>query len=195
MPRNKIAKRTKKRQTINNVLANMQKIEMDLMRIPAKLAAQLNKEVNTHQRKERKLTKAVNKVNSLLIKAETRVQSAIESKTASSKKMLKKAKKAYNDMAKTHTELNNQLQYISNTLGLLLNKQDKLISLDKHLSQFEKEWAKASKKTKATAKSKKAKVKTKSVSPGLTVVEQSKVEPGQKSLDTIRIDEPAEIAS
>lgn len=193
MPRNKIAKRTKKRQTINNVLANLQKMEMDLMRIPAKLVAHLDKEVTAYKRKENKLVKAANKANSALIKAEARLQSAIDSKSASSKKTLKKAKATYNTVTKTQDDLNDQLQHICNTLDLLVNKQDKLISLDKCLNQFEKDWVKASKKSKSNAANKKGKGKSKPSE--LNLVEQSTAEPVQPSLDTVRIDEPVEIAS
>ncbi len=199
MPRNKIVKRTKKRQTqavsnVSNVLTNVQKMEKDIIKIPAKLAARLKKEVNNHQKKETKLKKTVDKMKSLLMNAETRIASAIKNKTPTGKKRLKTAKKSYKKASKAHFELSKQLKKVTDALLTLTNRQAKLSSLAKQLNQFEKDWAKSSssKKIKATTQAKKPRANSKSTSLS-PLIEKSKIEPTEISLNTVRLDETAEV--
>lgn len=195
MPRNKIVKRTNKRQASNNVMANVQKMENEWMLAPAKLAAQLNKEVNAHKRKENKLKKAADKIQVTLARAETRIKSASQANTPTSKKTLKKAKKIHNEASKAHSDVNKKWKQATQALTSLLDKYAKLIALDKHLSQFEKEWIKSIKALKAKAKSKKDKVVMKPTASLRQAEEQSRVESTPHTLDTVNMDETAEVVS
>lgn len=159
MARTKMKKRSgKKNQAKSNVWGTVQQLENELMRVPAKLAVLVNKEVNAQAKKEAKLQKATDKAQTALLKAEARVKSADKAApTAASKKKLKVAKKTHQQAADAHLALDKQLQQTTLVVESLLDKQDRLVALDKHLNQFEKEWA----KPKATAAKKTVKSKSK----------------------------------
>lgn len=201
MPRNKSAKRTNKRQTVSNILVSVQKMEMDLMQSPSKLAAQLDKEINTHKKQENKLKNALNKIKNQVKTAEARLKTAGKSKSSSAgKKQLKIAKKMYNEAADAHADLNKQLQSITNTLGALLDKQSKFNALGKCLNQFNKEWSKsaksAAKKAKAKSKPQAKKIKSKRKNKlESAAVEQLRIQPVETTMDNSRLDEVTELAS
>src|SRR5262245_30132672 len=110
MPRTKSKKRANKRQ-VNNILTTVQKLEMELLQTPSKLAAQLDKEINAHKKKENKLAKAFNKAQNKLNSAEAKIKAAENAKSPKAgKKQLKVAKKMYNQAAEIHADLNKQLQ-------------------------------------------------------------------------------------
>lgn len=196
MPRKKSTKRTIKRQKASNIMVSVQKMEMDLIQTPSKIAAQLDKEINGHQKQEIKLNKAINKIKKQIIKAEAAIKSAGKAKSSAvGKKKLKVAKKMYNQAAEIHTSTNKQLQAVTNTVESLLEKQSKFIALGKSLNQFNSEWAKTLKKVKAKSKAqdvqKKSKAKKKSKSSN---VEQL-IQPDENSMVDSTIDEMTDLAS
>lgn len=189
MPRNKTGKRTAKRQVKVNTLVTVQKLEKDFMGIPAKLAAQLNKEVNALKQKENKLKNAASKAKAQLKNSDARVKAASKMKTAAGKKQLNAAKKAHSETVKAHAALNSQLQEATQSLESVVQKQAKFSSLSKHLNQFEKEWAKNSKKMKARKKVKARKVKAS------VEAMQPHFQPMEAAMDEHRLNETSEIAS
>ena len=184
MPRNKSPKRVAKRQPTQNSLRNLIKVEKELLAIPGKIAAQLNKEVNAYKLKETKSAKALSKIRAAVSKAETRSQNAQAKSTPAAKKLFKKFKKTYDAAIKTWAKADKQHQDINSALDVLLQKQTKFIALDKHLSQFEKEWSKNSKNT----QNKKSKVKA---SPA----KEHSQERMEVLIDNARVNEPTELAS
>lgn len=149
MPR-KSTKRTKKRQKVSNVLVSVQKMEMELLKVPAKMAATLGKEINANKKQEAKLNKAMNKLNKQIHKIEAQISSAENAKNAKAgKKKLKVATKMYNKAADSQALVNKQLVSVANTLQGLLSQQDKFAALEKALKQFNSEWSKTSKKKKS----------------------------------------------
>lgn len=156
MSRKKTARRAAKRQSMNNKSSMAQAMEQEFMRTPAKLSAQLNKDILVLKQKENKLKTALNKQKSQAKNSESRIKAAASKTTAAGKKQLKKAKKAHKVLVKNQAALNKQLQSASKLLQAAMDKQAKLMALKKHLMQFEKDWAKGAKKVAV-----KAKVKTK----------------------------------
>lgn len=181
MPRNKTAKRTAKRAITKNTTAIAQRMEQDFAGVPAKLIAQLNKEITSLKQKENKLKTAHNKTKADVKNWEVRIKVASKAnKTATVKKQLIAAKKAYTQANKTQTGLNKELQQASLSLETLLNKQAKLTALSKLLNQFEKDWTRNLKKAKVKVKKsgKKAKTTSKTHSiPATIPAEQSHFEP------------------
>src|SRR5690349_8342940 len=94
MPRKKIAKRANPRQ-MNNNLTTLQKMENDFWATPAKLAAQLNKEISVSKQNEIKLKNEVKKCQQQLKSADASIKAAAKVKTAAGKKQLFKTKKLY----------------------------------------------------------------------------------------------------
>ena len=161
MSRKKPGKRINKRQSVNSVLVNIQKMEKSLVDAPIKLVAQLNKEINAQKKKEVKLGKTINKVNQTMKKAESKIN-AIENaakNTSASKKQLKKTKKAYDTAELSQSKLTAEIQMVTHIIESCTDKQNKLNALSKCLTQFEKDWIKSSKTSPNKAKSKKEKVK------------------------------------
>lgn len=193
MPRNKTAKRTAKRHRMIKPLANTQKIEMDFMGAPAKIIAQLNKDVTVLKQKEIKLIAAVNKIKAQVNKCETRIKSAEKAKNASArKKQLKIAKNEYSETLKAQKELIYQHKEIIELRDAASEHHNKMVALSKHLSQFDKEWAKkskqmkAEKKAKLKAKPKKESAKTRTMS---SIVELQQIEAIEPTIDNVRLDE------
>src|SRR5262249_40079165 len=147
--------------SVSNILASVQKMEMELLQAPSKLAAQLDKEINHHKKQENKLQNALNKVNKRLNATEARLNSYKEKTSAAGKKQLKKVTKLYNKVSDAHADLSDQLNAVNNILETLLDKQTKFISLGKNLSQLNKEWAKSAKNAKVKSKPQAKKVKSK----------------------------------
>lgn len=202
MARNKSAKRTVKRQTKNNNAVNVQKAEKDFYQVPAKLAAQFNKDINSHKNQQNKLNKSLAKCLAQVNKAQAKENAAAaKAKTSSSgKKAWNAAKKAHVKVAKVHAGLKNQFESVTKALNELLNNQAKFNALHKYLGQFEKEWAKTLKQIKAEAQAKAAKAKAKkSRTPKLKAVNQtnnnSQVENLSEQVDNVSLDEPTELAS
>lgn len=201
MPRYKSKKRTNKRQAASNVIASVQKLEMDLLQAPSKLADQLDKEINATKKQENKLIKALNKVQKQVTKAEARIKSAEKAKSShAGKKQFKIGKKMYKEAAAAYSEINKQLQAVTNTLAALLDKQSKFIALGKQLNQFNKEWIKSAKQAKAKAKSKpqakKTRAKSKSKNKAESrVVEQFHTQPVETTMEDSSLDEITELAS
>lgn len=213
MSRKKSAKRSAKRQTMTNILATVQKLEKEFIQVPAQLANRLTKEINTHQKQESKLAKALNKASSLAKKAESRFKALVNAKSpsAANKKQVKIAKNAHNDAKQLHAELSKQLQAVTTSIEALLSKQSKLESLGKYLNQFEKEWAKAIRDAKKAAKHKaeakanakanaKAKTKTKKRASSKAktethTTEQPRFVDTDATVDHVGFDEVAELAS
>lgn len=196
MRRNKTAKRaaSKPRQARNT--SSLNQLEKDYLTAPAKLAAQIAKEISASRQQENKLKKAVNKAQAQVKAADARVKNAAKVKTAAGKKQLNTAKKVHGEAVRIQATLGKQLQEVSKTLNGLFYKQDKFTTIGKYVSQFDKQWAKDSKKASVKAKSK-AKTQTKKA--------KSKTQPHQQvqqfdnietvTFDTVRLDEPTEMAS
>lgn len=191
MRRNKIVKRASKRQ-----MTPVHQMEKEIFTIPAKLVAQLNKEISALKQKENKIKNAFNKINAQIKKSAVRVKTADKLKhTSAGKKQLNKAKKSHNEIVKSQAAYNKNLQEIMHSLENSENKQSKLIALGKHLNQFEKDWAKNSKQMKASAaksKPKKTVAKAKKIVP---TMDRPHAEPYEATLDHIRHDETADVAS
>jgi hypothetical protein len=197
MSRRKTAKRTTQRQTTNKSFAAVQKMEKDFLQAPAKLAAQLNKEISPLKQKESKLKTAINKIREQLKNSEKRIQTAKTKPTSIGKKQLHAAKKGHSNILKTHITLNKQLQEITKSLETVAAKQAKFIALRKHLNQFKKEWAKEAKiiKTKANTKIK-TKAPTKRTSKLKTSpIEHPQTEHVERMMDETRFDETTEATS
>lgn len=161
MSRNKTAKHNAKRALVKNTIASTDKMEKDIASVPAKLAAQLNKEITSLKQKENKLKTAHNKIKTDVKNWETRIKAASKAqKSAAAKKRLNAAKKAYTQANKTQDGVSKELQQTVQTLETLLNKQAKFTALSKLLNQFEKEWARNSKKASAANKAKAKKKKS-----------------------------------
>jgi hypothetical protein len=153
MPRKKIAKRANPRQ-MNNNLTTLQKMENDFWATPAKLAAQLNKEISVSKQNENKIKNEVKKCQQQLKSADASIKAAAKVKTVAGKKQLVRAKKLYKLAVQEFANLNKQCNEATKSLHQLMQKQLKLIALSKYLKQFDKEWIKNSKtKTKAKVKS------------------------------------------
>lgn len=200
MPRNKSAKRSKPRQTMSNILADVQKMEKELMQIPSKLAAQISKEINAHKKQQNKLKSAANKAKALVKAMEARLNAQAKSKSSSAKakKQLNTAKKSHIEAIKAHSAVNKQLEAASQTLQAMSSKQAKLNSLGKYINQFEKEWEKTVKaaKAKLVAKPKTKKVKTnsrqKQISPSMG---ETHFQPADVAVENVKMDEITELAS
>jgi hypothetical protein len=204
MPRTKSKKRTNKRQTVSNILVSVQKMEIDFMQAPSKLAAKLDKEINAHKKQEKKLTKVLNKITSQMNSAEARLEAADGKAnfTRAGKKRLKAVKKMYSAALEAHTQASKQLQTVADTVASLLDKQSKFVALDKCLSIFDKEWVKAAKNAKVKAKpqakpqAKKTKAKFKTKDQHLANnIEQLHIQPIDHTADESAFDEVAELAS
>lgn len=184
MPRNKSAKRASKR-----VPMTVHQMESEIFAAPAKLAVQLNKEINSLKQKENKFKNAFNKMSAQLKKSSARIKAADKLKhTSAGKKKLKKAKKSHQEIAKSQAVFNKQLQEIMQSLERTQHNHSKLIALGKHMSQFEKEWARNAKKNKVT----KAKSKTSAKSPAM---DQSQMESFESKMEPTMQEELAEITS
>lgn len=192
MPRNKSTKRTAKRQTANNILSNVIKMEKDLLATPAKLATQLDKEINAQKQKENKSIKALNKIKAAVANAEARSKDAQSKTTPTAKKQFKKFKKAYAVAIKMQAIADKQHQDISITLESLINKQSKLIEMNKYLNQFEKEWSKNSKKMHAKPKASKKSAKVKVTA---SRDQQPQIDRMEMLVDSTQVNEPTELAS
>lgn len=154
MRRNKAAKRTKKRPSLNKGM-NVQKMEQAMLSAPAKMALQLNKEITVLRKKESKLKNATNKMSAKVKKSESRIKSANKSNlTTMGKKQLKKAKLAHQDNIETQGNLEKQLVTIMQALSAANQHQAKLAALRKHLTQFEKDWTAQRKQNQAKTLSK-----------------------------------------
>jgi len=193
MPRNKSTKRTNKRQSVSNILVSVQKMEMELLQAPAKLAAQLDKEINNHKKQEKKLINAQNKVNKQMMTAEKRFNKAKTS--GAGKKQLKAAKKIYSAVTEAHAGVTKQLQVIKNTLAALLDKQSKFTAIGKSLNQFNKEWAKAAKQAKAKPQATKVKSKKSKAKHDKANVEHLHSQSTDTAVDNPILDEITELAS
>jgi hypothetical protein len=156
MPRKKTMKRVNKQQKVTHILKNMQKMEMDWMKLPSKLAIQINKEVNKNKKQESKLKKALNKTE----KALTGFASSIKKlkNKPQNKKQLKVKVNAQSSAMKLHNDLKKQLQDTMETVDTLLASHFRISALDKYVSQFDKEWKK-SKKSSAQPSKRKTKQK------------------------------------
>ncbi len=192
MPRNKTAKRLTKRAAAPTSLANAQKMEKDFIDVPAKLASQLTKEINSLKQKEAKLKAALNKAKAQTKASEGKIKKASKAnKSATGKKQLAVAKKTHANKLKIENGLNNQLDETSNLLNTILSKQAKFIMIGKLLNQFEKEWSKGAKKSKTAKASVKKTTKKKKV----TAKEQSPTEAMDTPANEVRHDEVTEITS
>lgn len=154
MSRKKTARRIAKRQSPNKNASITQKMEQEFMRTPAKLSAQLNKDIIVLKQKENKLKAAFNKQKSQVKNSENRINVAALKTTAMGKKQLKKAKKAHSALLKNQAVLNKQLNATTKLLHAAMDKQAKLAALKKQLNQFEKDWAKSAKKVTVKDKAK-----------------------------------------
>ena len=190
MPRKKPTKRTPKRQSAHHTLTNVFVMEKDWLAAPAKLAAKLHKEINSHQQKENKSAKMLNKIKEKVKNAEMRSKQAEAASTPMAKKQFKKWKKAYGIAAKMCDQAAKKHESIATTLETLLNKQAKFIALNKQLSQFEKEWTKQAKnnaRTKPSKKSSKAEASSKT--------EHNQAEHMEMMVDNAQMNEQTELAS
>lgn len=203
MARIKTAKRPVKKgsvQSKNNTLAFLQEIEQDFLQVPATLAMQLNKEISTLKVKENKLKNAVSKLKAQLKTSEARLKTAGKGKTSSDKKRLTAAKKSHQDILKTHSSTDKELQELAKIIATTVNKQAKFTAISKQLNQFEKEWAKKSKKNKATKAKVKAKTKSRKASSSVAAPvtlddEPKRLEPAQSIVDHVTLDETTELTS
>lgn len=194
MRRKKSAKRAIKRQSVNNALTNVQKMEKQWQQMPVKFAADLKKDIAAQSKQEEKLQKAISKLQNAIEKSESRIAKLSKAKTLSTaqKKQIKATEKELAKLSKAHADTFAQLQAVSKSLDELLTAQSKFISLDKYLVQFEKEWNKYVKaaKTKTTAKKTKKAAKRK-----LSVVEDKNSSAHEAASDNAVLDEAAELAS
>jgi hypothetical protein len=178
MRRRKTAKRTTKRTTTNKKPAqstsNLQTWEKDFWQAPAKIAAQLKKEIQS-------LKQTANKLQTAADKMEARMH------TAKGKTQSNKAKKAYMQLSK-------QLQAVTKNLTTLSNNQNKMAALRKYLTLFNQEWAKLSKKA-VTATAPKAKARKAVAKPQTQpyAEEQSRVETEEPMVENSTIEEEVEI--
>lgn len=150
MPRKKNAKSASKKSTtknqttksnISNATAALQKALQDA---PAKIIAQLNKEIATAKQNEKRLQAALKKAQSAKSAAEKQF-AAITSKhkakpTAASKKQLAKQKQNFDKNSKTLAEITNQANQSKAQITHLTSQQAKYAELTKRIAQFDKEW-------------------------------------------------------
>lgn len=207
MPRNKTAKHAKS-QSKRNVFVTIQKMEKDLFKSPAKMAAQLNPEISSLKQKENKLKVALNKVKAQLNQSDNRVKAATaatkQKNTGAAKKQLSSLKKAHSKINKLQTATNKELNETQKTLAAILKKQGKLVALRKCLATFEKEWLKQLKqnkpvKTKAKVheiKAKEPKVKQAKIkAPIQPIIEQPSMEKFEPSIETVQQEDISQITS
>jgi hypothetical protein len=190
MPRKKPAKRAPKRHGASNPLTSVLTMEKDLLKAPAKIAATLHKEINTHQQKENKSAKILNKIKDKVKHAETRSKEAEAASTPLAKKQFKKWKKAYAIATKMCDQAAKRHESISTTLETLLKKQAKFNALQKHMNQFEKDWVKQSKNTSNVKSKKPTKNKASSANQHGAHAEKMEV-----VVDNAGLNEPTELAS
>lgn len=187
MRRNKPVKRTTKRQTATNPSRNIQNMEKDFLQIPAKIGKHIDKELNAHKKREHKLHKAIQKLQSQLNKSENRIHKA------NGKREFVAAKKLHDQNVKQHAELNKQWQEAVKNGEQLSNSQSKWSALAKHLTQFDKDWTKNAKKAKQDAKPKTYKMqKPKDAN---TAVEKPRFETVDNTTDNTMTEEVTELAS
>lgn len=193
MRRKKSAKRAIKRQSVNNALTNVQKMEKQWQQAPVKFAADLKKDIAAQSKQEAKLQKSISKLQNAIEKSESRIAKLSKAKnlSAAQKKQIKATEKELAKMSKAHADTFAQLQAISKSLDELLTAQSKFIALDKYLVQFEKEWNKYVKAAKAKTTAKKTK---KAAKRKLSVVED-KNNSADESADNAALDEATELAS
>lgn len=177
MPRNKSTKRARKQQKSSNPLVGIQKMEMDWLKAPAKMAAQLAKQIQINEKQESKLNKAVKKINAQANKAEAKVESAV------AKKQIKIATKKLDAIVKAQSDFNKQLQMITNTLDGLNGTRSRLNALQKCIHQFNADWNKAAKNANSNKKQKNR--------PKLTPVKKQPLHSIETLMETPVVDELA----
>jgi len=185
MPRYKMTTKTKKRtikkrrkassKKTNNKMVNIQKMETEFLKAPARMAATLDKEIKSLKKQEMKLNKACNKMNRQLETAETRMQAA------KTRTRLKAAEKMHKQASRVYAASSKQLEEVASKLQNLSSTQNRLIALGKSINQFNADWIK-------TARAKPRKMKKS---------ESSSVEPLQtaNAITDAAMDEVTEMAS
>jgi phage shock protein A len=150
-----------------------QAVEKDFLNAPAKLAAQLSKDLAAHKQAEAKLKAAVAKLKASSQKNKT------GAKAAAAKKSL--------------AALTKQLQEVARSLNDVNGKLAKMNAIRKLLTQFEKDWAKKAKAVKAK-KAKPAAKKSSSRKPKATIIElkQPALESFESSIDNLRVNSATE---
>jgi len=177
MSRKKNVKYIAKRKNTALPAITAQKLEKDFLKAPAKLAAQLNKEVAVLKQSENKFKISINKLKAQAQKSKN------PTKTRT--------------IAKNLSALTKQLQETTKTLNTTAAKKTKMIALKKHLSQFDKEWAKQSKtvKTKATSTSKPKKTGSRNTKKNLTPtapIQQPQINNFENEVENIRSEDQKE---
>ncbi|MDR3477326.1 MAG: hypothetical protein P4M14_04775 [Gammaproteobacteria bacterium] len=141
-----------------NHLANT--LEKDFRDIPAKLIAQLRKEVATLAQQEKKLKVELKKADAQKKASKTKhaalTLKAKKKPSATSKKLMNLAKMTHDKTLKTIQDLTKQLDQIKAETKTVATKQAKFAAIATQLNQFEKQWAlKAKKATKIAPKARK----------------------------------------
>lgn len=179
----------KKRPVVKNSALNVQKMEMEILEAPAKLAAHLNKLVASLKQKEAKLQKAADKNQSQIIRAQKQL------KSSAGKREHNKAKKSLAESMKAHSMLTKELKEATKSYESYSSKQTKFVELHKTLNQFEKEWPKKFKllnSSKQTTKVKAARATRKAKSLP-SVAEQPSIE--NFNTDNVMLNETTDITS
>jgi hypothetical protein len=150
-----------------NHLANT--LEKDFRDIPAKLVAQLRKDVATLAQQEKKLKVELKKADAQKkVSKNKHAVLAVKAKkkpSATSKKLMNVAKMAHDKTLKTIQDLTKQLEPIKAEMKATAAKQAKFTAIVTQLNQFEKQWAlKAKKAVKAAPKATKKTTKKQKIS-------------------------------
>ena len=191
MRRKKSVKRANKKQTANNILATVQKVEKDWLKTPVKLAAQLEKEIKAHNKREKKLGKLVSKLDHALQKSEARIAKAENNApSAANKKQLKAVLKKFDAKSKLYDASCQQLDAIAASLNPIAEKHAEIVALINYVNQFQKEWKKASNNAKAKPQQAKNKKAGKQKKAG----DASRNQPADSEFNNEHFDDAAEIA-
>jgi len=182
-----------------NTASMIKKMEKEFMQAPAKIVAQINKDLKSIKQKEIKLSKAANKNQHQLHNAESRLVSAEKSShTAAGKKRFKIMQRKHDALVKAQDKLNQQVETHSGRVTEMENQQAKFNAIIKQLAQFDKDWAKNSKMnaSAANAKTKNRKQKQKDVEipNNIATIERTQTDDVQTLFDEISLDESSETA-
>lgn len=139
MARKKAGKPSSKRET----KSALQRLEQELKDSPARLTAEVAKEIKNLKTKEAKLKASSIKLKAKVKELASRYLNAEKNKkTPSGKKKFAALKKQHDLQLKKSNGLEKELKAQSNAVATATNKHAKYSALKKHISQFEKDWAK-----------------------------------------------------
>lgn len=154
--RKKQASNVKKAKPTQTKTSNVAKLETEFFATPARLAAELIKEVAAEKQKAAKYAATVTKIEAQANKVAKTIATAKTPTTAAAKKQLLAAKKALNDTKKDLTLSNTALRTATQEVAKAETRLARAQALAKYLKDFEKTWATQAKKLQAEAKAKAA---------------------------------------